>query len=105
MSDSSQSGSGQWIEDAVANATAHADNLQRMKHRDRRRYVRKVMKEARVIYAIWYDDDNRYIFCIKGIATPEGTRASMHAIFVKSEADALGMRREWGDGELPSGVQ
>ena len=104
MSDFPQSGSDQWIEDAVANATAHADNLQRMKHRDRGRYVRKIMKEAWVIYAISHDDDNRYIFCIKGIATPEGTRASMHAIFVKSEADALSMRRDWGDGELPTWV-
>jgi hypothetical protein len=94
----------QFIETVVENAVKHADNLKHMKQRDRRRYVRDVMQEAEVVFAVWYEGDDRYIFCIKGINTTEAKRVSFHAIFVKSEADALGIRREWGDGELPTWV-
>ena len=104
MNQGSEAVDDQFIEAAVQNAVKHADNLQHLNHRDRRNYVRDVMKEAEVVFAIWYEEDDRYIFCIKGINTTEGKRVSFHAIFVRSEADAMGMRREWGDGELPTWV-
>ena len=39
------------------------------------KYVREVMQQNKVVFAIWYtNDDDRQYYCIKGMDTPEGAR-------------------------------
>jgi len=87
--------------DAVEKIAAQtADVLATMPERDRHRYVRQVMKRSKLVFAIWHTDEDRYVWCVKGLNTPEGTMVRAAAFFVRSEADAIGMRRDWGDGAI-----
>jgi hypothetical protein len=88
----------QWVNETEAFAFANARALEGMSPSQQRKYVRRVMKSAEVVYAIWHEGDDRHVLCIKGSNIPEGTTVPTTAIFVRSAADALGMQREWGDG-------
>ena len=91
-------------------ARQHSAELKKLPKREWAEYVRRAMEHSGVVYAIWrVNDDQRCCGCIKGINPPEGTKVpvtashegykmAITAFFVKSGADAEGMKRDWGDG-------
>ena len=80
-------------------AEQHDAELERLPPSEWGRYVRKVMNLNRVVFAIWYtNDDVRHCYCIKGMDTPEGAKVEMTAFLVGDAEDAEQMKLCWGDG-------
>jgi hypothetical protein len=75
----------------------NAGVLKKLPVKKRRAFVRKSMQRSKIVYAIWYVDDERHCYCIKGINQPEGYQ-KVTAFIVGSVVDAEGMQRDWGDG-------
>jgi hypothetical protein len=79
-------------------ATANAEAMSTMSKKQQRTHVRRVMKAATVVYAIWHEGEYQHCWCIKGIDTPEGTFAGVTAFVVDCAESAVNMRCDWGDG-------
>jgi hypothetical protein len=84
-------------------AERHDAELEKLPPSEWGKYVRKVMQRNKVVFAIWYtNDDERHCYCIKGMDTPEGARVEMTAFVVGDAEDAEQMKLYWGDG--PSNI-
>jgi hypothetical protein len=80
-------------------AEGHDAELEKLPANAWGKYVRKVMQQKKVVFAIWYtNDDERHCYCIKGMDTPEGARVEMSAFLVGDAEDAEQMKIYWGDG-------
>src|SRR6516162_8839127 len=80
-------------------AEEHDVELEKLPASEWAKYVRKVMHWNKVVFAIWYtNDDERHCYCIKGMDTAEGARVEMTAFLVGDARDAEQMKIYGGDG-------
>jgi hypothetical protein len=98
QSDPSQQDIRQWAEELEALAYNNARAMKSLSPHEMHKRVERAMKIAEMVYVLWQEGEALYIHCIKGAGTPEGKMTEMTAIWVRSEADALAMKHEWGDG-------